>query len=92
MVHSARVLQRSLGLDRKVVGWYDNNSQLNYMVYDLEFPDGTIKEYRANKIAEIMLTQVDSDGFTLTMMEGIIGHYKDKTTAISKEDKYVSCP
>ena len=62
------------------------------MVYDLEFPDGTIKKYSANLIAEHMLTQVDSDGFTLTMMEGIIGHYKDETTAISKEDKYIACP
>ena len=35
-----------------------------------------------------MLTQVDSGGFTLTMMEGVIGHYKDETTAISKEDKH----
>ena len=61
-------------------------------MYDLEFPDGTIKEYSANIIAENMLTQVESDGFTLTMMEGIIGHHKDETTAILKEDKYISCP
>ena len=62
------------------------------MVYDLEFPDGTIKEYSANIIAENMLTQVDSDGFTMTMMEGIIDHKKDESTAISKDDKYISCP
>ena len=64
---------------------------INYMVYDLEFPNGTIKRYSVNLIAENMLTQIDSDGFTLTMVEGIIGHYRDETTAISKEDKYISC-
>ena len=91
-VQSARVIQRSLGLDGKVAGLYDDNPLLNSMVYDLEFPDGTIKEYSANIIAENMLTQVDSDGFTMTMMEGIIDHKKDESTAISKDDKYISCP
>ena len=64
---------------------------INYMVYDLEFPNGTIKRYSVNLIAENMLTQIDSDGFTLTMVEGIIGRYRDEATAISKEDKYISC-
>ena len=31
-------------------------------------------------------------GFILTMMEGIIGHCKDDTTVISKEDECISFP
>jgi len=62
---------------------------LNSIVYDVEFPDGTVKEYSANIIAENMLTQVDSDGFTMTMMEGIIDHKKDTDVAVSKSDMYV---
>ena len=42
------------------------------MIYDLEFPDGAVKEYSATIIVENMLTQVDSDDFTMMMMAGII--------------------
>jgi hypothetical protein len=31
------------------------------MISEVEFPDGQIKKYAANIIAENMLTQVDSD-------------------------------
>ena len=40
-------------------------------MYEVELVDGRIKEYGANIIAENMLTQVDSDGFSLALMEGI---------------------
>ena len=62
---------------------------MNSIVYDVEFSDGTVKEYAANVIAENMLTQVDSDGFTTTMIEGIIDHTKDTAVAVSKDDMYV---
>ena len=39
----------------------------------MEFPDGQVKEYAANIIAENMLTQVDSD----TLMEAIVDHQRD---------------
>ena len=58
-VQSARVLQRSVGPDGTIERSYDNNPLLNSMIYDLDFPDGTIREYSANIIAENMLTQVD---------------------------------
>ena len=37
-----------------------------------------------------MLTQVDSDGFTMTMMGDIIDHKKDAATAVSKDDMYIT--
>ena len=69
---------------------YDDNPPLNSMLYDVEFPNGTVKEYSANVIAENMITQVDSDGFTITTMKVIIDHEKDETTAISKQDMYIT--
>ena len=57
-----------------VAGRYDDNPLLNSMSYDVEFPDGAIKEYSANVIAESMISQVDSDGFTVSMMKGIMNH------------------
>ena len=88
-VQSAKVLQRSLGPDGITVGKYDDNPGLNSIIYDVEFPDGTVKEYSANVIAENMLTQVDSDGFTMTLMEGIVDHKVDAAAAVSKSDGYV---
>ena len=88
-MQAARVVQRTIGPEGHIVGTYDNNPSLSTIIYDVEFPDGTVKEYSANVIAENMLTQVDSEGFSTSMMNGIIDHKKDDSTAISKKDKYI---
>ena len=36
-----------------------------------------------------MLTHVDSNGFTLNMMEGIIEYWKDAATAVTKDGMYI---
>ena len=84
-----KVIKRALGPDGTVAGTYDENPCLNTMIYEVEFPDGQLKEYAANVIAENMLTQVDSDGFSLTMMEAIIDYRKDDAVAVPKIDKYL---
>ena len=47
-----RVTKRVIGPDGNVAGTYDENPYLNSMVYEVEFPDGQVKEYAANLIAE----------------------------------------
>ena len=87
---SGKVTKRVLGPDGKVAGKYDDNPYLNSIIYKVELADGRIKEYGANIIAENMLTQVDSDGFSLSLMEGIIDYKRDDSVAISKTDKYIT--
>lgn len=87
-----KVTKRALGPDGNVAGTYDENPCLNTMIYGAEFPDGQLKEYAANVIAENMLSQVDSDGFSLTMMEAITDYRKDDTVAVPKTDKYLTTP
>jgi hypothetical protein len=87
-----KVTKRALGPDGTVTGAYDENPMLNTIMYEVEFPDGQLKEYAANVIAKNMLTQVDSDGFSLTMMEAIIDHRKDETVAVPMADKYLTTP
>jgi hypothetical protein len=87
-----KVTKRALGPDGNVAGTYDENPCLNSMIYEVEFPDGQLKEYAANIIAENMLTQVDSDGYSLMMMEAITDHRKDDTIAVPKTDKYLTTP
>jgi hypothetical protein len=86
---SDKVVRRTLGPDGRTAGMYDDNPMLNSVIYDIEFPDGQTKEYAANTIAENMLTQVDCDGYSTTLMQGIIDFKKDESTAISKADKWV---
>ena len=56
-------------------------------MYEVELVDGRIKEYGANIIVENMLTQVDSDGFSLAQMEGIIDSKCDDLIAIPKAEE-----
>ena len=87
---SGKVVKRVFGPDGKVAGKYDNNPYLNSIMYEVELADGRIKEYGANIIAENMRTQVDSDGFSLSLMEGIIDYKCDDSLAIPKTDKYIT--
>ena len=89
VVTTGKVTRRALGLDGQVAGTYDDNPFLNTIIYEVEFPDGQVKDYAANVIAENMLTQVDSDGFTLTMMDSIIDYERDDAVVIPKSDAYV---
>ena len=74
--------------DGNIVGNYDDNPHLNTMLYDVEFPDGEIREYAANVIAENMYAQVDADGHMHTMLDSIIDYKKDGN-AMEQSDMYV---
>ena len=86
---NGKVIQRTIGPDGQVTGTYDNNPFLNSIIYDVESPDGQVREYAANIIAENMLIQVDSDGMSTTLMEAIVDHRRDDEKALQHHDKYV---
>ena len=86
---NGKLIQRTIGPDGQVTGTYDNNPFLNSIIYDVEFPDGQVKEYAAYITAENMLTQVDSDGMGTTLMEAIVDHRRDDEKALQHHDKYV---
>ena len=73
-----------------MIGTYHNKPFLNTVTYNIEFSDGQVKEYGTNIIAKNMLTQVDSDGYSLSLMDSIIDHCKDPSQAIPIEDKYIT--
>ena len=52
---SGKVKRRALGPDGTTTGTYDDNPQCNTVIYEVEFPDGEVKEYLANIIAENIL-------------------------------------
>ena len=57
-----KVKQRHKGPDGKVTGIFNENPILNSIIYDVEFPDGTIREYAANIIAENIYSSLDEHG------------------------------
>ena len=85
-----KVTRRSLDADGRMTGTYHDNPFLNTITYDVEFPDGQVKEYGANIIAENMPTQVDSDRYSLSLMDSIIDHQRDPSQAIPMVDKYIT--
>ena len=50
----ARVVCRAVNSNGKVIGNWNVNPILNTLVYECEFPNGTIREYSANLIAIIL--------------------------------------
>ena len=87
---NGKVIQRTIEPDGQVTGTYDNNPFLNSIIYDVEFPDGQVKEYAANIISENMLRQVDSDGMSTTLWkrlwitEGMIRRHFNIMTSMFK--------
>ena len=46
----------------ELIGTYDDNLILNSYLYEVEFPDGEVKELAANVLAENFMLQVDFNG------------------------------
>lgn len=88
-VQTGKVRRRSIGPDGKANGKYDHNPLLNSLVYEVEFPDGTMKEYAANIIAQNMIAQADENGFSSPLMDGIVDYKKDPLLAVDISDKYL---
>ena len=85
---SARVKSRHKDGDGHVVSTFDENPLLNSLIYDVEFPDGTIREYAANIIAQNMYSTLDENGFSKLVLDCILDHSKE-SSAVSKADKYL---
>ena len=84
----AKVLRRSVDKKGKVIGNANDNPLLNTLMYDVEFPDGNIKKYAANIIAENILVNCDSEGHYSSLMSCIIDHKCDGS-AVKMDGKYI---
>ena len=84
----AKVVRRAVDKDGRLIGSFDKNPMLNTLVYEVQFPDGTLKHYSANIIAENILQQVDSAGHHSHTLEGILEARKGKK-ALGKDNAFV---
>jgi hypothetical protein len=87
-IKSAKVKGRSKDKSGSTIGSYDPNPLLNSIIYDVEFPDGVVKQYAANTIAENMYSQVDHEGHSQSLLKSIIDYKKDGH-AVTKSNMYI---
>ena len=78
-LQAARVVKQSLDSAGNTKGEMHNNPMLDTRIYDVMFPDGAIRQYSANSIAENMYSQVDQEGNTMAMLDTIIDHRRDES-------------
>ena len=88
-VSHATVIGRTKDSDGNEKGRTDDNPMLNTAVYDVLFPDGAIKQYSANIIAENMWAQVDAEGNQYLVLDAITGHRRHDN-AVDKSDQYIT--
>ena len=84
----ARVKGRKRNALGQEIGTYNENPMMNTMIYEVEFQDGTVKEYTANVIADNIYAQVDREGFMYTLLDVIIDFKKDNS-AVTSDNQYV---
>lgn len=70
----AVVIGRHKDDEGNFMGRVDPNPVLNTALYDVAFPDGTVKQYAANTIADNLFSQVDPDGHTHLLLDSITDH------------------
>ena len=68
----AKVLRRSIDTDGNTICTFDENPNLNTLIYDIEFPDGAVKQYTANVITGNALMQVVSNGYTSCLLDTLV--------------------
>ena len=58
----ATVKGKAMVPDGNIIVTLNDNHILNLIFYDVELPDGVVKQYVANTISDNMYTQVDQYG------------------------------
>lgn len=82
----AKVRGRKRDSAGNLIGSPNHNPILDTRVYELEFPDGRVKPYATNVIAESLLSQVDEYDFDTGLLHEIISYRVDPNVAISREN------
>ncbi|KAI2502898.1 Reverse transcriptase (RNA-dependent DNA polymerase) [Fragilaria crotonensis] len=84
----ATVIGRKRDHDGRPIGKRHANPLLDTRLYEVEFPDGSTEAIAANLIAENMLSQVDDEGRSYSVLSEIVDH-RTNGHAISKDDGFV---
>jgi hypothetical protein len=73
----------------KLVGQYHSNPLMNTRLYEVTFSDGSVHDYKANKIAEAIYADVDEEGHKYLLLDTIIDH-RGHSTAMSVANMWIT--
>jgi hypothetical protein len=82
------VKTRKRDFDGNPIGKANSNPLLDTCLYDVEFPDGDIREYVATVIVESIYSQVDDESRHTLLLDALVDHEKDNTV-IQADDGYI---
>jgi hypothetical protein len=71
----------------KVIGNVNKNPILTTTLYDVEFPNGMVRMYAANVIAENIYNMMNNDGESKAIFDGIVGH-RSNQNAVTKDKRH----
>ena len=77
--HTEKVKRKKLGDNGKIMGQLHSKPIFDTIVYDVEFPDGTEKEFASNIITQNMYSQCEADGNQHLLMDAVNNHMKYHT-------------
>ena len=89
MLQLGQVMRRARNSAGNTEGVYDHNPLKNSVIYEVEFPDGQVKEYAANTIAENIYSKVDLDGYSTSMFDGI-KDYDKSDEALKMDQRFIT--
>jgi hypothetical protein len=58
-------------------------------LYDVKFPNGMVRLYAANVIAENIYNMVNNDGKSEAIFDGIVGH-RSNHNAVTKDNRHLT--
>ena len=85
---NARVVRKLTDKNGNLIGHANKDINLNTIMYEVEFANGTRAAYAANVIAQEIYSSVDAEGRKEQIIDEIIGYDRDKNYAVSKGKEF----
>ena len=70
----AKIIWCTIDEDGRAIGFYNNNTILNMMVYGYDFHNGLMKQYATNTVDDNIIYQLDYSSNQYTIFYGILDY------------------
>ena len=89
---SGKVVARARDSEGVLIGKSNPNPLFDTSVYEVKFDDGSVERYNANIIAEHIYSQVDGEGYGMTILDEIIDHKWDDSAILGEDEGFRNGP
>ena len=85
---SGKVVARARDSEGVLIGKSNPNPLFDTSVYEVKFEDGSVERYNANIIAEHIYSQIDGEGYGMTILDEIIDHKWDNSAILGEDEGF----